>query len=365
MLFEGSVCEISKQNRNRSPLLPERHPTLDFFVCDFLDASPKGDMASMEHPIFSLSTKPDLRVRRYQHNENWVEIKPSSDGLATIHDRDILIFCISQLVAAMNAGRELSRTVRFKGVDLLTATNRMTNGRGYELLKSALDRLAGTRISTNIMTGNEEITRGFGLIDTYEIVRETREGRMQEIEIKLSDWVFNAVQSREVLTLHRDYFRLRRPIERRIYELARKHCGRKQRWRISLDLLRKKCGSGSTLKEFKRLVSKVIDDDRRNNHLPDYSIRWDELSERRDMVLFENRGSMPSIADQSSGPVIPSLDPDTYHEARMAAPGWDVYELERQWRSWLDLSDAEPPRRPDAAFVGFCRKWMERRGRPV
>ncbi|MDA8746026.1 replication initiator protein A [Rubripirellula amarantea] len=349
--------------KDRSPLLPDRHPTPDLFICDIVDAAPKGDMASMEHPVFSLSTKPDLRVRRYDHNKSWIEIKPSSDGLATIHDRDILIYCISQLVAAMNEGRELSQCVRFKGVELLTATNRMTTGRGYDLLRSALERLAGTRISTNILTGDKEITRGFGLIDSYEIVRETRDGRMQEVEVKLSDWVFNAIRSREVLTLHRDYFRLRRPIERRLYELGRKHCGRKNEWRISLDLLRKKCGSTSTLKEFKRLVGKVVADDEENDHMPDYRIRLDERpGQQDDIVVFESRGSIPAIGKEGGKAiVIPPLDPDTYHDARMLAPGWDVYELEKNWRSWQATSGAKPPRNPDAAFLGFCRKWQSRR----
>ena len=315
----------------------------------------------MEHPVFSLSTKPDLRVRRYEHKHAWIEIKPSADGLATIHDRDILIFCISQLMAARNEGRALSQTVRFKGVDLLAATNRMTTGRGYELLRSALERLAGTRITTNILTGQKEITRGFGLIDAYEIVRETREGRMQDIEVKLSDWVFNAIEAGEVLTLHRDYFRLRRPIERRLYELARKHCGRQSEWRNSLDLLRKKCGSGSTTKEFKRLISKVVDDDTRNNHLPDYRIRFDDHPDQpRDIIIFENRGTIPSVTDNETK-TIPELNPDTYHQARLAAPGWDVYEIEKEWRSWLAMTEATPPKNVNAAFIGFCRKWNQRK----
>ena len=41
-------------------LLPERHPNLDFFVLDITDAVPKDDLASMEHPLFSLATKPDM-----------------------------------------------------------------------------------------------------------------------------------------------------------------------------------------------------------------------------------------------------------------------------------------------------------------
>ena len=76
---------------NRSPLLPDRYPQGDFFVCDIFDAVPKADMASMEHPIFSLSTKPDTRVREYEHNGIKIAIKPSVDGLATVHDRDVRI----------------------------------------------------------------------------------------------------------------------------------------------------------------------------------------------------------------------------------------------------------------------------------
>jgi len=353
------------QNRTaRSPLLPDRHPTPDFFVCDVFDATPKGDMASMEHPIFSLSTKPDHRVRRYEHNRNFIEIKPSADGLATVHDRDVLIYCISQLIAAINQGAEVSQTVRFKAHDLLRATNRMTSGHGYDALKAAFERLSGTRISTNIVAGGREEFETFGLIERAKIVRQTRDGRMQDIEIKLSDWVFSAIQSQEVLTLHRDYFRLRRPIERRLYELARKHCGRQSERRISLDLLRKKCGSGSRLKEFKRLVTRVVQDDARNDHMPDYRIRIERRDNQPgDIVIFQSRGSVPQNATEAPQ-TLPPLSPDTYHAARLAAPGWDVHELERQWCHWLDLTEADPPRNPDAAFIGFCKKWQERRGRP-
>jgi len=77
-------------------------------------------MASMEHPIFSLSTKPDNRVRRYQNGDVFVEIKPSSDGLATVHDRDVLIYCISQLMASLNAGKPVSQLVRFKAHDFFS-----------------------------------------------------------------------------------------------------------------------------------------------------------------------------------------------------------------------------------------------------
>jgi plasmid replication initiation protein len=342
--------------KERPPLLPERRLIADFFVCDLMDAAPKGDMASMEHPIFSLSTKPDHRIRRYEHGTTYVEIKPSADGLATVHDRDVLIYCISQLMAALNSGQAVFSVVRFKAHDLLKVTNRMTNGQGYAALKAALERLAGTRISTNITTGGKEIFETFGLIERAMIVRETRDGRMQEVEVKLSDWVFNAIRQHEVLTLHRDYFRLRKPLERRMYEIARKHCGRKPDWRISLELLQKKCGSSSTEKEFRRLVSKIVEEDRRFQHMPDYSVTM----EGDDMVVFRSRGSLGELAGDVKSVQAGTLKLETYNDARIVAPGWDVYYLEQEWRAWL----TEPPRDPDAAFIGFCRTWHERRGGP-
>lgn len=351
---------MGENTNDKSPLLPERYPQGDFFVCDIFDAAPKGDMASMEHPIFSLSTKPDHRVRRYEHGASYVEIKPGADGLATIHDRDILIYCISQLMAALNKGREVSQVLRFRAYDLLMATNRGKDGRGYEQLKAALERLGGTRISTNIITGGVEQFNTFGLIDRAEIVRQTRDGRMQEVEIKLSDWVFNAIRHKEVLTLHRDYFRLRKPLERRMYELARKHCGRKDEWRISLDLLQKKCGSNSTHKEFKRLVVNIAQQDDAHHHMPDYAVFVDD-----DIVVFRNRHTMDARQQAPAQQSVRPLDTETYHDARTVAPGWDVYYLEGEWRDWIarNVADGmEPPRNPDAAFIGFCKKWFEKRG---
>ena len=111
----------ANQCAGRAPLLPDRHPKADFFICDVLDGIPKDDMASMEHPIFSLSTRPDRRILTYEHNDTKVEITPSIKGLATIHDKDVMIYCISQLIAKMNAGDEVSQTVHLKAYDLLVA----------------------------------------------------------------------------------------------------------------------------------------------------------------------------------------------------------------------------------------------------
>jgi plasmid replication initiation protein len=129
--MNNAVLETEEERAgSAAALLPQRHPNHDLFICDVFDASPKDDMASMEHPIFSLSlsTKPDTRILKYEHRNVVVEIAPSVRGLATIYDKDILIYCISQLMAKKNAGEPLAQTLHLNAHDLLVWTNRETSG---------------------------------------------------------------------------------------------------------------------------------------------------------------------------------------------------------------------------------------------
>src|SRR6202142_3563913 len=113
-------------------LFPERHPVRDFFVLDVLDVTPRSDMASMAHPIFSLSTKPETRILKYKNEDAIVEIHPSTKGLATIYDKDLLIYCISKLMHRKNNGEAIGPVVRITTHDLLVSTNRITGGISYE-----------------------------------------------------------------------------------------------------------------------------------------------------------------------------------------------------------------------------------------
>lgn len=343
-----------------SPLLPDRQEQGDFFICDVFAATPKADMASMEHPVFSLSTKPDRRIREYTsaQGKNFIKIRPSSEGLATVHDRDILIFCISQLISALNAEQPVSKTLRFKAYDLLKATNRDRGGKGYKALRAALLRLQGTQIETNIETGGVTELKIFSLVDEATVVRDTHEGRMQEIEIKLSDWVFNAIHAREVLTYNKDYFRLRSSIERRIYEIGRKHCGRNREWRVSLAVLQSKCGSLSPAREFRRMVGKIVQRDIEHRHMPDYRIFLDG-----DFFVFVNAGSIAPIEDTSKIDAI-LISTEAREQAKREAPGYDIYFLEQQWRNWMVSKTVTLPKSADKAFIGFCKKFFEKNGRP-
>jgi plasmid replication initiation protein len=315
----------------------------DFFICDFGGAVPKDDMASMEHPLFTLATRPDRRILRYVHGAAEIEVTPSVKGLATIHDKDVLIYCVSQLMAAVNEGRPTSPVLHLKAHDLLAATQRETSGDGYRRLREALERLSGTRIVTNIATGGVESTRGFGLIDAWEILRRTRNGRMILVTVTLSDWMYRSVISKSVLTLSRDYFRLRKPLERRVYEIARKHCGRQAEWCIGLETLLKKSGSTSPRRVFRKMIRDIAEEDA----LPDYRLSF----EAGDLLRVRARRRL----DELGGDTGPALDPETYAAARAAAPGYDPYGLEREWRAHWVRSGRPRLRNADAAFVAFAR----------
>lgn len=328
-------------------MLPARHSGGDLFICDVADAVFKDLIPQMEHPFYSLSKKPETNIRKYEHNGNWLQIVPSVKGLATIYDKDILIYCISQLMAKLKRNEAVGPRVRITSYDLLVFTNRGTAGKDYNALCEAIDRLAGTRITTNIRTGDEEQTDSFGLIDAAAIRRKHGlDGRLLWVEVKLSEWVFNAIQSREVLTLSPDYFRLGRPLERRVYELARKHCGRQKSWTISLEVLHKKSGSQSPSKLFRQMVKHIA----KHDHLPDYRVTFDEEA---DQITFYSRGwaERPLPSDEK----LPALPEEAYEEGRAAAPGYDIYALESAWRQWWIESGKPVLNNPAAAFVGFCR----------
>lgn len=287
--------------RRRSTLAPERHAQRDFFIADILDASPKDDLGSMEHPLFALKAG-DTRMRIYERNGVTVKVMPGHGGCATIHDKDLWIYGISQLVEAMNRGREdISRTVRFTMHDFLVTTNRPTSGVGYQRAADALRRLAGTRIETNIETDGYREREGFGLIDSWRVVEKSRDDtRMVAVEIDLPRWLWRAVTARQVLTLSRDYFRLRKPLDRRIYELARKHCGAQSKWRVSLRVLHEKSGSMDTLRNFRGAIRSLVV----ANELPDYRVSFDQDA---DVVTFYARsakGSKARVTDLlTSGPL--------------------------------------------------------------
>lgn len=113
---------------------------------------------------------------------------------------------------------------------------------------------------------------------------------MSSIDVKLSDWLYRAIQSMEVLSISPDYFRLRGGIERRVYELARKHCGSQAKWCIGIVLLHKKTGSQSPVKRFRYELKRIASSD----IMPDYRLHLD--SDKDQLIVFNKKGKKAAMA---------------------------------------------------------------------
>ena len=103
---------------------------------------------------------------------------------------------------------------------------------------------------------------------------------MVAVEVKLSEWFYNSILGNAVLSIDKDYFNLRKPTERRLYELARKHCGNQIAWKIGIDKLKYKIGSNSPLTKLKLNIKKIAE----TNHLPEYNISLED-----DVITFTRK----------------------------------------------------------------------------
>ena len=248
----------------------------DLFLDALIDAPVKDDRALMEFPFFWLATPRETDRTQpplsYKSGNVEITVSPSSKGFASIWDKDVLVYAVSLINQRIERGEEPSRTIRFPAHDFLVTTSRGTGKRAYELFLDALFRLRGTTIQTNIAAAEQTERRGFGWIETFRVIEDAGPNgkrRMKAVEITVCDWMFRAiVNDRRVLTINRDYFRIRGGIERRLYELARKHCGRQQAWKIGLPKLAEKVGTSRTLRKFKADLKRIIEAD----SIPDYTL---------------------------------------------------------------------------------------------
>lgn len=273
------------EKMNLKTLRPKKYKKIEFFTADEIDISSfRDEIASMEHPFFALKGG-DTKVRKYKNRNVSITIRSSVDiGLATVFDKDIWIYAISKLQEGMNHKHSTSRTIVFTPYDFFITTNRSTSGIGYKELRKALNRLKGTVIETNINYAEEkQETCLFGLIESVRILQE-KKGKLNigMVEITLPEWLYQALYKKKIIKISSDYFRIRKAIDRRIYEIARKHCGNQNKFVIYLEKLHAKTGSTALLKMFRHNLKQLA----KTNDLPDYEVFFDSFTNK---VTFKNR----------------------------------------------------------------------------
>jgi plasmid replication initiation protein len=271
----------------------------NLFDCNIKDCSIKDDIASMEVAIFSLSKRNIAEVKERKYGERYVRVASTVFGAATVFDKDLLLYAASQIIEARNQGKQVSRAVKIDSIDFLRKTKRGDGRKSFENILNMLRRLKGTMIETNIPTNGLIQTKGFGLIDEFEVLskkeredtvidpktgksKQITQSRVLSFTVTLSEWLFHGLLNYEILTLDPKYFALTRSIERRLYEIARKHCGDKVMWKINIDLLMEKIGIAGKCFRLRDDLRQVMKADR----LPEYQIALDTKTTPNNVVFY-------------------------------------------------------------------------------
>lgn len=270
-----------------------RSRQFDLFVPYLSDLPLRDARETMERPFFSLSKRKRLKPIEYTSPDGtiWVKVEAMpAYGMATIWDADILIWAASSLTEMKERGvNDLPRTLSFHPYELLKAIQRDVGGREYKLLRQGLDRLALTGIKTNIRSQNRDKSATFHWLQKWTEETDHDSGQPRGMTLTLSEWVYEGIVTQGgVLSIHPDYFRLTGGLERCLYRIARKHAGNQPHgWQCAVTTLHTKTGSDSRLKEFTRMLRKVVQADA----LPEYHLHWIAETESGEPALHMIRRS--------------------------------------------------------------------------
>ncbi len=239
-----------------------------------LRGSVKNERSVMVYNFFALTKEKRTEPIRYHDGNVMIEVKGTDAGIATIYDKEILIYAISLLVDRINAGERASRWVQFTWHDFCRVTRIFASNTSYERISGALERLQGTQVKTNIETGGQGSDEWFSWLEAakaeYSRNPATGERRLKHVRVKLCDWLYRAVlKDRRFLTYDPVYFDL--PVmEKRLYELARAHVGNQPGFKIGLQKLRVRVGSDMDDRNFKVQLKKIAN---KKKPLPEYAFK--------------------------------------------------------------------------------------------
>ncbi len=241
----------------------------------------QGERTVAEFPFFALTKRAQMEPMTFESDEARIEINPSKTGVATIYDKEILLYIASLMVERLENGETVDRYLSFTANDLFRMTGTNPSARSYTSLKASLNRLQGTQIITNIETGGEGSDSAFSWLLKADI-KYTKlpngERRVKHIEVMLCDWLHRAILSdRRIAAYHDDFFKLG-PIERRLYELAKFNCIDGNRFEADAVDLAGRVGCSlepRSIENFKRTLREVA----KEQSLPEYTL---SLTDRKE-----------------------------------------------------------------------------------
>lgn len=242
-----------------------------FEVDSPLHGKVRGERSVMDFPFFALSKVAVHKRLVYEHSNVKIEIRPSATGIATMYDKEIILYIASLMAQEISRGGEVGQDFTFTAHDFFRITGvARPSKRDYQRFTDALERLQGTQIKTNIRTGSQQDKGWFSWLAEAAanyVTLPNGEEQMRVVKVRLCAWLYRAIQrDGHIYSYHHDYFRLG-TIERRLYEIAHCHCDG-EAVEMPIEMLSAKVGSTASLSKFKQHLKEVESDDR----LPEYAV---------------------------------------------------------------------------------------------
>lgn len=96
----------------------------------------QGERTVAEFPFFALSKKAHMTPMVFENGDARIEINPSKTGVATIYDKEILLYIASLMAERMERGEQVDRVMSFTANDLFRVTSTNASARSYTSLKA-------------------------------------------------------------------------------------------------------------------------------------------------------------------------------------------------------------------------------------
>ena len=267
-----------------------------------------------EFPLFSL--KLDKKISEYKFtnkNGTTITINSTKFGRATMQDADLWLYCITKMMQLIYEEKTLTRRIVFTGYDYLKKTGRNTAGPNYQQIIDSLQRLSSTRLETNKTIETWKVGAGLGLIDSYGYIKDEKTGKTIRIEVVLPEWLYTEVLSKKIVTINPKYLELK-PLEKRLYQLAKIHCRNSQNTEFSLNYFAKKVGSFEVLRNFRIKIKKI----QKTQPLPDFLIHYDQKEDKVRFTLREqNDADKSQVKSRMKSKELRNKSQDKFIEKRI------------------------------------------------
>jgi len=222
----------------------------------------------------------DIKPRRFEYKGKFIQFSPSPNGLPTIRDFDVLIYCITWIVNAALEGRDddVGSTYEFEVEDFYRFSGRPRNGERESLFIQGLDRLAGSTVTTNTKPIGLD-NQSFNFVEHYQLDQDER-GRLKSVRIKIPHTFYCLAHNEFFGTVHSDYFTLS-AARRLIYLFLKQLCGSEEKLLVPYSKLYAVTGSTSPLRKFLPVIDELV-----TKPLPEFSSEKNDGAENLSVILI-------------------------------------------------------------------------------